>query len=88
MGEIIKLRSRYSTVTSELKQILPLNSDNEKTFKLSTNSQFIRCGYLEDGTFWIDPEGGPMIQKGTEIAGRVVKSIEHSYELGYIITFE
>ena len=71
-----------------LKQIIPMNSDNEKTFKLVTDSQFIRCGYLEDGTFWIDPEGGPMMQVGTEINGRVIKNITHSYDVGYLITFE
>jgi len=88
MGEIIKLKSRYSNVKSILKQMIPLNSDNENTFKLVTDAQSVRCGYMEDGSFWIDPEGGPMLQKGNTIEGRVIKNITHSYEVGYIITFE
>lgn len=86
MGEIIKLKTRL--VNSVLKQLIPMNSNNENTYKLVTEAEFIRCGYAEDGSFWIDPEGGPMMQKGTEINGRMIKSIHHSYDIGYIITFE
>lgn len=88
MGEVIKLKSRYSNVNTVLKQMLPLNSDNENTFKFVTDAQSIRCGYLEDGSFWIDPEGGPMLQKGVTIEGRTIKNIVHSYDVGYLITFE
>lgn len=88
MGEIIKLKSRYSTINSVLKQMLPLNSDNDRTYKFVTDSKFIRCGYLDDGSFWIDPDGGPFLQKGSVVEGRVISNITHSYDVGYLITFE
>ena len=85
MGKTIKLRSRYENV---LTQLIPLNSENDKTYKFSTSEDLIRCGYLEDNTFYIDPPGGPMIIEGGSINGMKVKDIKHDYNIGYIITFE
>jgi len=87
MGEIIKLKSRNNETS--LIQLHPLNTDKEsKTYKLVTNAEYMRCGYTDNGLMFIDPPGGPFLQVGESINNRVIKSIDHSYEVGYLITFE
>ena len=77
--EIIKLKSRYKDVNSELIQI----EDNK--YLLNTNSEYIRLSRAENRTIYsIDLEGGPMISIGDTIQGKKVKSIKSQY----VIEFE
>lgn len=86
MGKIIKLRSRGGH--HSLSQLIPINSDNDNVYKFVTDSDYIRCGYNNEDLFFIDPPGGPFLSKGVEINGRIIKAIDYSSEIGYIITFE
>ena len=77
--EVIKLKSRYKDVDSELIQI----KDNK--YLLETNSEYIRIN--EDENMMVDSidlEGGPMINIGDTIQGKKIKSIKSQY----VIEFE
>ena len=77
--EIIKLKSRYKDVNSELIQI----KDNK--YLLETNSEYVRLSRAENRTIYsIDLEGGPMINIGDTIQGKKIKSIKSQY----VIEFE
>ena len=77
--EVIKLKSRYKDVDSELIQI----KDNK--YLLETNSEYIRIN--EDENMMVDSidlEGGPMISIGDTIQGKKIKNIKSQY----VIEFE
>ena len=77
--EVIKLKSRYEDINSNLIQI----EDNK--YLLNTNSEYIRLSRAENRTIYsIDLEGGPMISIGDTIQGKKIKSIINKY----VIEFE
>ena len=77
--EIIKLKSRYKDINSELIQI----KDNK--YLLETNSEYVRLSRAENRTIYsIDLEGGPIIDVGDTIQGKKIKSIKSQY----VIEFE
>ena len=77
--EVIKLKSRYKDINSELIQI----KDNK--YLLETNSEYVRLSRAENRTIYsIDLEGGPMISIGDTIQGKKIKSIKSQY----VIEFE
>lgn len=77
--EVIKLKSRYKDINSELIQI----KDNK--YLLNTNSEYVRLSRAENRTIYsIDLEGGPMIDVGDTIQGKKIKSIKSQY----VIEFE
>ena len=77
--EVIKLKSRYKDINSDLIQI----EDNK--YLLNTNSEYIRIIKDENMAInGIDLEGGPMISIGDAIQGKKIKSIKSQY----IIEFE
>ena len=77
--EVIKLKSRYKDINSELIQI----EDNK--YLLNTNSEYVRLSRAENRTIYsIDLEGGPMISIGDTIQGKKIKSIKSQY----VIEFE
>ena len=77
--EVIKLKSRYKDINSELIQI----EDNK--YLLNTNSEYVRLSRAENRTIYsIDLEGGPVISIGNTIQGKKIKSIKSQY----VIEFE
>ena len=77
--EVIKLKSRYKDINSELIQI------KDNTYLLETNSEYVRLSRAENRTIYsIDLEGGPMITVGDTIQGKKIKSIKSQY----VIEFE
>ena len=77
--EVIKLKSRYKDINSELIQI------KDNTYLLETNSEYVRLSRAENSTIYsIDLEGGPMISVGDTIQGKKIKSIINKY----VIEFE
>ena len=77
--EVIKLKSRYKDINSELIQI----KDNK--YLLETNSEYVRLSRAENRTIYsIDLEGGPIIDVGDTIQGKKIKSIKNQY----VIEFE
>lgn len=77
--EVIKLKSRYKDINSELIQI----KDNK--YLLETNSEYVRLSRAENRTIYsIDLEGGPIIDVGDTIQGKKIKSIKSQY----VIEFE
>lgn len=89
MNKIIKLNSRGED--NYLKQLIKKDSDEEsKTYRLITESEYIRAGNLEGGLKYITPSGGPTITESDYIYGvkEKVKSISYVENIGYIITFE
>ena len=77
--EVIKLKSRYKDINSELIQI------KDNTYLLETNSEYVRLSRAENRTIYsIDLEGGPMISIGDTIQGKKIKSIKSQY----VIEFE
>ena len=77
--EVIKLKSRYKDINSELIQI------KDNTYLLETNSEYVRLSRAENRTIYsIDLEGGPMIDVGDTIQGKKIKSIKSQY----VIEFE
>ena len=77
--EVIKLKSRYKDINSELIQI----KDNK--YLLETNSEYIRISKDENMIVdSVDLEGGPMISIGDTIQGKKIKSIKSQY----VIEFE
>lgn len=87
MKEKITLRSRYSEDENYLNRI---GDNNSKVYSLQTKFGF-RVGIIDDNPnaySFVDPSGGPFIQKGTEIDGMIVKSIIGEGNNGVIIEFE
>ena len=77
--EIIKLKSRYKDINSELIQI----KDNK--YLLETNSGYLRINEDENMIIqYIDLDGGPMISIGDTIQGKKIKSIKSQF----VIEFE
>lgn len=77
--EVIKLKSRYKDINSELIQI------KDNTYLLETNSEYVRLSRAENRTIYsIDLEGGPIIDVGDTIQGKKIKSIKSQY----VIEFE
>ena len=88
MDDIIKLKSRCQN--NYLKKMQPKEGGESYTYLLKVESYTVRAGYTEDNRYFIDPSGGPMIIVGEllEVAGAVVKSIDHIPDYGIAITFE
>lgn len=86
MKERIKLESRYIEGKNYLNRI---GDDTSKKYLLQTKFSY-RIGIVDgdsDTYSFVDPSGGPFIQKGTVIEGNIVKSISRGKE-GVIIEFE
>ena len=97
---ILLSRSTDKNVLKRLKPILKEGSPTEnKTFVLKTEYN-IRIGHTNEGLFFIDPSGGPMLQVGKEvpIVWNIdglkiidtinIKDITFRDNIGYIITIE
>ena len=86
MKEKIKLQSRYIEDKNYLNRI-----GDETSRRYSLQTQFVyRVGLVAGNTdtySFVDPSGGPFMQKGTVIDGNVIKSIPRGEE-GVIIEFE
>ena len=86
MKKQIKLSSRYIEDKNYLSRI-----GDETSRRYSLQTQFVYRGGLMDGDTnaysFVDPSGGPFMQKGTVIDGNVIKSISRGEE-GVIIEFE
>ena len=89
MDDIIKLRSRYKA-KNYLERVNTESNKDSKTYVLRTDTTMVRVGYNNDGAYFIDPSGGPMIIVGSvlEEANAIVSSISFIKGLGYIITFK
>lgn len=86
MKEQIKLKSRYREDRNYLNRI---GDETSKKYLLQVNFNY-RAGIIEgdpDTYSFVDPSGGPFMQKGTEIDGNIIKSISRGKE-GVIIEFE
>lgn len=86
MKRQIKLQSRYREDENYLNRI-----GDETSRRYSLQTQFNYGVGLVDGDpdaySFVDPSGGPFMQKGTVIDGNVIKSISRGKE-GVIIEFE
>lgn len=86
MKKQIKLSSRYIEDKNYLNRI-----GDETSRRYSLQTQFVyRVGLVDgdtDAYSFVDPSGGPFMQKGTVIDGNVIKSISKGDE-GVIIEFE
>ena len=86
MKRQIKLQSRYREDENYLNRI-----GDETSRRYSLQAQFnYRVGLVDgdpDAYSFVDPSGGPFMQKGTVIDGNVIKSISRGEE-GVIIEFE
>ena len=86
MKETIKLQSRYRDDNNYLTRI---GDENSKSYVLHAEFGY-RVGTVEgdpDTYSFVDPSGGPFMQKGTVIDSNVIKSISRGEE-GVIIEFE
>lgn len=86
MKKQIKLSSRYIEDKNYLNRI-----GDETSRRYSLQTQFVyRVGLVDGDTnaySFVDPSGGPFMQKGTVIDGNVIKSISRGEE-GVIIEFK
>lgn len=86
MKDKIKLESRYR---GDENYLIRIGDSSSKRFMLHTDYNY-RVGLIDgnpDIYDFVDPSGGPFIQKGTKIEGSIVKSISKGNE-GIIIEFE
>ena len=87
MKRQIKLQSRYREDENYLNRI-----GDETSRRYSLQTQFNYGVGLVDGDpdaySFVDPSGGPFMQKGTVIDGNVIKSISRGEEGKVIIDFE
>ena len=86
MKEKIKLQSRYREDENYLNRI---GDETSRRYSLQTQVNY-RVGLVDgdpDAYSFVDPSGGPFMQKGTVIDGNVIKSISRGEE-GVIIEFE
>lgn len=86
MKEKIKLQSRYREDENYLNRV---GDEASKRYSLQTTFNY-RVGIVDgdpDAYSFVDPSGGPFMQKGTVIDGNVIKSISRG-EGGIIVEFE
>lgn len=86
MKRQIKLQSRYREDENYLNRI---GDETSRRYSLQTQFNY-RVGLVDedpDAYSFVDPSGGPFMQKGTVIDGNVIKSISRGEE-GVIIEFE
>lgn len=86
MKEKIKLQSRYREDENYLNRI---GDETSRRYSLHTTFNY-RVGIVDgdpDAYSFVDPSGGPFMQKGTVIDGNVIKSISRG-EGGIIVEFE
>ena len=86
MKKQIKLSSRYIEDKNYLNRI---GDETSRRYSLQTEFDY-RVGIVAgdtDAYSFVDPSGGPFMQKGTVIDGNVIKSISRGEE-GIIIEFE
>ena len=86
MKEKIKLQSRYREDENYLNRV---GDEASKRYSLQTTFNY-RVGIVDgdpDAYSFVDPSGGPFMQKGTVIDGNVIKSISRD-EGGIIVEFE
>lgn len=79
----IKLKSRYGDIHKLVKI-------SDKDYRLELSNEYCRVGIIEDNPdnySFIDPSGGPFIEKGSKINGLKVNKIKKSNP-GFIIEFE
>lgn len=87
MKERIRLKSRYLEDRNYLNRVGDANS---KEYCLQTEFNY-RLGTIKDdpNTYtFVDPPGGPFIEKGTDIDGNIVQSITRDKLGAIIIRFE
>lgn len=88
MEKQYKLNSRGGE-NNYLKFMPKSDGSESKTYLLKTESHFLRTGYLNNGKFFIDPSGGPLLAEGEEVPNiGKIKDISFVYGYGYFITFE
>lgn len=82
MKDIIKLDSRF--VVNYLEKV------KDNSYLLKSEFDTMRAGNTQEGNYFIDPSGGPMIIEGKLLkeADAIVKYITWEKGVGYIITFE
>lgn len=86
MKEKIKLQSRYREDENYLNRV---GDEASKRYSLQTTFNY-RVGIVDgdpDAYSFVDPSGGPFMQKGTVIDSNVIKSISRG-EGGIIVEFE
>lgn len=86
MKEKIKLQSRYREDKNYLNRI---GDETSRRYSLQTQFDY-RVGLVDgdpDAYSFVDPSGGPFMQKGTVIDGNVIKSISREGK-DVIINFE
>lgn len=86
MKRQIKLQSRYREDENYLNRI---GDETSRRYLLQTQFNY-GVGLVDgdpDAYSFVDPSGGPFMQKGTVIDGNVIKSISRGEE-GVIIEFE
>ena len=86
MKKQIKLQSRYREDENYLNRV---GDEASKRYSLQTTFNY-RVGIVDedpDAYSFVDPSGGPFMQKGTVIDGNVIKSISRG-EGGIIVEFE
>lgn len=88
MEKQYKLKSRGGE-NNYLKLMSKPDGSESKTYLLKTENPYIGTGYLNNGKFYVDPSGGPMLVEGEEVPdiGKI-KDISLAYGYGYFITFE
>lgn len=87
MKDKIRLPSRYLADENYLNRV---GDNDSKKYLLQTKVGF-RVGIIDDNPdaySFVDPSGGPFIEKGTIIEGSTVKAITKSNEGNIIIEFE
>ncbi len=86
MKKQIKLESRYRGDENYLNRI---GDETSRRYSLQTQFSY-RVGLVNgdpDAYSFVDPSGGPFMEKGTVIDGNTIKSISRGKE-GVIIEFE
>lgn len=60
-------------------------------YVLKTPYDYMRQGFLDEDTYFIDPSGGPILIVGDKLPGSdkyFIKSIHHKKHVGFIITLK
>lgn len=74
-----------------LEQLSKKDGSESKTYIVKTDSEIIRTGKTNEGHYFIDLSGGPMIVVGKpliEAEGAIVRSIDTSDVFGFTVTFQ
>jgi hypothetical protein len=87
MDKTIKLPT-HDLSNNYLEQI---GDSNSYKYVLKTDMDWVRQGFLDEDTYFIDPSGGPMLIVGDKLPGSekyFIKSIHHKKHVGFIVTLK